>query len=153
MSNQTTLTDDHLGFLFRSLREELDWTVGHMSRATGLSVVEVSDVELRRESYDAHRVMMVDALRERWRVVHPGWCLSYDEGDMKPNTKKLNEQVDAWNASNPSGTDVILTDDFGKEEKTKTRSEAWVLGGHTSVVMVNGRTGGYLLDRIRPVTE
>ena len=51
------------------------------------------------------------------------------------------------------GTEVILTDDFGKEHRTKTRSPAWDLGDGTPVVSVEGRTGGYALERIRPVRE
>lgn len=62
----------------------------------------------------------------------------------------LDEQVSAWNAANPIGTKVILTRDNGTEEHTATRSAAWVLSGHTAVVMVDGRSGCYLLDRIRP---
>lgn len=61
--------------------------------------------------------------------------------------------VDVWNANYPEGTDVILTDDLGEEHKTKTRSAAWTLGHGEAMVMVEGRTGGYLLYRIRPDNE
>jgi len=67
-------------------------------------------------------------------------------------TKLATLAVVLWNKSCPSGTEVILTDDFGKEHHTKTRSEAW-LAGEMPVVMVEGRTGGYLLTRIRPVKQ
>jgi hypothetical protein len=60
-----------------------------------------------------------------------------------------NKAVAAWNAAHPAGTAVILTDDFGQEHPTRTRSEAWVVSGDTAVVAVEGRSGGYLLDRIR----
>lgn len=59
--------------------------------------------------------------------------------------------VDMWNRTTPVGTDVILTLDNGTEVRTKTRSKAWVMGGHTSVVSVEGRAGGYDIDRVRPV--
>lgn len=49
----------------------------------------------------------------------------------------------------PVGTAVILTDDFGKEHQTNTRSPAWELGHGDSVVSVDGRSGGYDLDRIK----
>jgi hypothetical protein len=67
-------------------------------------------------------------------------------------TKEAGEHaVSVWNASYPPGTDVILTDDLQEEHKTKTRSPAWLLGHGDPVVSVEGRTGGYLLYRIRPV--
>ncbi len=57
--------------------------------------------------------------------------------------------VAVWNSTVPVGTDVVLTDDFGEEEQTKTRSPAWLLGHGQPSVMVEGRSGGYLLYRIR----
>lgn len=48
------------------------------------------------------------------------------------------------------GTPVLVTLDDGKLWQTKTRSEAWVLGDHTAVVMLEGKSGGYLLERVRP---
>jgi hypothetical protein len=66
---------------------------------------------------------------------------------------KSTRSVEHWNQQNPPGTPVVLVDDFGERHETKTRSPAWVLGGHTPVVMVEGRSGGYLLDRITPVTD
>jgi len=63
-----------------------------------------------------------------------------------------NEQwmVDEWNDNHEVGIKVVLTDDFGEEEETVTRSEAWLMGGHSAMIMVKGRSGGYCLDRIRP---
>jgi len=58
--------------------------------------------------------------------------------------------VDSWNRDCPPGTDVVLTNDLGKTERTRTRSEAWLLGHGAPVVKVEGRTGGYLLTRLRP---
>jgi len=59
------------------------------------------------------------------------------------------EEFNEWY---PPGTPVILTDDFGKEYQTHTRSEAWNLGnGDHPVVMVEGRTGGYDLERIKAI--
>ena len=56
--------------------------------------------------------------------------------------------VNDFNEWYPVGTAVILTDDFGKEHHTSTRSIAWELCG-TPVVSVLGRSGGYDLDRIK----
>lgn len=50
-----------------------------------------------------------------------------------------------WNAIHPVGTPVIwypYRDSFADARHTKTRSEAWELGGGTAVVLVEGRTGG-----------
>ena len=58
--------------------------------------------------------------------------------------------VQEWNELYPPGTSVLLTNDDGHIEETKTRSIGWLLGSGTPVVSVEGRTGGYLLKRIRP---
>jgi hypothetical protein len=58
--------------------------------------------------------------------------------------------VQEWNELYPPGTPVQLTNDDGEIEETKTRSIAWLLGSGHAVVSVEGRTGGYLLERIRP---
>lgn len=34
--------------------------------------------------------------------------------------------------------------------ETKTRSEAWVMGGHSVMVMVEGVSGGVLLESVKP---
>ncbi len=65
---------------------------------------------------------------------------------------RLQARADRWNAAHPPGTPVVLTDDFGREHSTRTQSIAWVVCDHVSV-LVEGRTGGYLLDRIRPDTQ
>ncbi len=61
--------------------------------------------------------------------------------------------VQEWNERYPPGTDVLLTNDDGEVEETKTRSIAWLLGSGHSVVSVEGRTGGYLLERIKPLSK
>lgn len=54
----------------------------------------------------------------------------------------------AWNDHTPEGSDVELIDDLGDRHRTRTRSVAWVIGGGVPVVMVEGRSGGYLLSRL-----
>ena len=56
--------------------------------------------------------------------------------------------ADAFNELTPIGTDVILINDMGERETTKTRSIAWILGHGEPVVSVEGRSGGYILSRI-----
>lgn len=60
-------------------------------------------------------------------------------------------KVKAWNENWPIGTGVVLVDDLGERAETKTRSMAWPLGHGEAVVMVEGRSGGYMLDRITPL--
>lgn len=56
--------------------------------------------------------------------------------------------VSTWNALHPSGTRVTLTLDDGTKVDTRTRSEAWCLGDGTPVVLLEGKTGGWLLTRV-----
>ena len=61
--------------------------------------------------------------------------------------------ADEWNEKYSPGQAVILTDSFDAEHRTRTRSPAWNLGHGAPVVLVEGRTGGWELERIRPVEE
>lgn len=56
---------------------------------------------------------------------------------------------ETWNDNYPVGTEVILTNDFGEDIETQTRSIAWDLGHGEPVVSVKGKSGGYALERIR----
>jgi hypothetical protein len=53
-----------------------------------------------------------------------------------------------FNAECPSGTPVCVRRDDGSIMRTKTRSVAWLLSDGTPVVMVEGISGGYLLERV-----
>jgi len=48
-----------------------------------------------------------------------------------------------------AGTDVTVTRDDGSLWHTRTRTEPWQLGDGTWVVALEGRAGGYRLDRVR----
>lgn len=63
--------------------------------------------------------------------------------------KKAEREAMAWNERHPIGTPVAVTQDNGSVVESKTRSPAWVMGDHTAVVMYEGRSGGYLLSRVR----
>jgi len=65
--------------------------------------------------------------------------------------KMTQDQIDDWNRKYPPGTPVELTNDFDEIEHTRTRTPAWLLGSGQPVVSVEGRTGGYALERIKPV--
>ena len=62
-------------------------------------------------------------------------------------------RVSEWNGLYRVGTEVIVKMDDGSDVRTRTRSEAWLLQGHTAVILLEGRTGGYLLERLRPVSR
>jgi len=57
---------------------------------------------------------------------------------------------DQWNKAFEVGQTIELTEDDGSITYTVTRSYAWDLCG-TPVIKVDGKTGGYMLDRIRAV--
>lgn len=70
----------------------------------------------------------------------------------RPNVQKMQAQCDAFNAANPVGADVLVMLD-GKDEpfKTKTRSLAEILSGHSAVIWLEDVSGCYLLERVTPV--
>lgn len=61
--------------------------------------------------------------------------------------------VGAWNDQHPPGREVVLINDDGEQERTRTRSIAWTLGDGTPVVRVPGGTEVYILERVVPVAE
>lgn len=71
---------------------------------------------------------------------------------MSARPKRTNPQtaVDAWNATHRIGTKVNVRKDGGEIVEGETRSEAWVLGGHSAVILITGISGCYLLDRVTP---
>jgi len=77
--------------------------------------------------------------------------------DRKREPQAQKDLVAKWNESYPIGTPVSVTKDRGETKETKTRSEAWMLGqssrsqGHTAVVMVEGISGCYSLERVKPI--
>lgn len=67
--------------------------------------------------------------------------------------QKAEHACEVWNESNPPGTPVQVLRDNGNRLRTKTRSNAWALGGHTPVVQIEGISGCYLLDRVEPEAQ
>lgn len=71
------------------------------------------------------------------------------------NDRKQLALKSSW--THPEGTDVIARTRDGSEVRTKTCSVPWMLGeqlsqgypGHTAVIMLDGFSGGFALDRIR----
>ena len=60
----------------------------------------------------------------------------------------LQAEADAWNAAHPPRVPVVVTLDLGAQFPTFTRSIAWIVCDHVSI-LVDGISGGYLLSRCR----
>lgn len=74
----------------------------------------------------------------------------------QPNPKTLHEIADRWNADHRVGTPVIhykLIDPLKQGQETKTDSVAWVMGGHSVMVMLIGISGGVPLGSVFPLTN
>ena len=65
----------------------------------------------------------------------------------RPDPKREQGKVDAWNAVHPVGTEVSVLLDNGSKLRTKTTMPATLLGGHTAVAWLEGVSGAYRLDR------
>lgn len=68
-----------------------------------------------------------------------------------PTAAQLAKTCAFFNTKHPVGTAVIYTsvrDDPQTARATKTRSEAWIMGGHSVMVMVEGVSGGVLVDHV-----
>lgn len=60
---------------------------------------------------------------------------------------KLQAECDKFNAEHKVGDEVFLKKDFVDELfRTKTRSEAQVLSGHSAVIWLENVSGCYLLE-------
>ena len=65
---------------------------------------------------------------------------------------KQQELLAGW-IDTPEGTPVVVTKDRGEQFVTKTRSMAWMLPSGVAVIMVDGISGGYSLERVRKVEK
>lgn len=68
-----------------------------------------------------------------------------------PNRQKPEQAVRLWNDHHKIGTPVEVTLDDRSIKETKTASEAWVMGGHTAVIKLEGIAGGYALHRVHAI--
>lgn len=68
-------------------------------------------------------------------------------------TTTPDREVAEWNATVPVGAAVRYWPGWRQGEgiRSRTRSQAWVLGGHCAVVMVEGAAGGIALTHVQPV--
>jgi hypothetical protein len=66
----------------------------------------------------------------------------------------LQQAVDAWNAEHPNkGTPVRVLRDLGGHVETITTSGAYVLGGHSAVIHVEGISGCFALERVKAIGQ
>ena len=56
--------------------------------------------------------------------------------------------VESFNQVNPIGTPIILIKDRGEKIETKTKSEAFVDDNHYPMIMIDGISGSYSLNRV-----
>jgi hypothetical protein len=69
----------------------------------------------------------------------------------KPNLRKLQAEVDGWNASNGVGAEVVVRKDDGSTVRTRTRSAAEVLSGHSAVVWLEDVRGCHALSHVTAI--
>lgn len=70
-----------------------------------------------------------------------------------PSPTKQQKLVDDWNARYPVGTPVIryaLVSPLRFPSEKYTRSAAWLMGGHSAMIMVEGVAGGVMLESVVP---
>jgi hypothetical protein len=76
----------------------------------------------------------------------PYVALAWKECLMRRMNRRENER---YRNIPLNGEEVIVTLDDGTKFETRTRSEAWLMGGHTWVVQIDGRAGCYDLKRVQ----
>lgn len=59
--------------------------------------------------------------------------------------------VENFNKVASVGTRVRVRLDDGTDKETTTRSEAWLLSGHTAVIHLDGFPACYMLERVTPL--
>lgn len=75
---------------------------------------------------------------------------------VRPPRSQLERIVDQWNLSYPVGTEILVyavnpaKPNCGEPVRSKTRSIAVLLEGHTPVVAVEGRSSYHALNCVRP---
>ena len=70
------------------------------------------------------------------------------------NEKEADRQtalIGEFNTANQIGIEVDVKKDDGSIVRTKTRSKAWLMGGHTAMILLEGISGGYMLQRVTVV--
>lgn len=71
----------------------------------------------------------------------------------RPSLATSEKAVTKWNQLYPVGHRVVVSLDSGINRETTTRSAAYVSDSGHPVVFLDGVSGYYLLDRVRPLSE
>ena len=73
----------------------------------------------------------------------------------RPSAAQLQKQCDKWNAKSPIGTAVSYESIVGRGEtfRGKSSSEAEVMGGHSAVIWLYGKSGCVSLAHCTAVAE
>lgn len=76
--------------------------------------------------------------------------LNYYEAEQR---RCASGAVQLWNEKHPKGTEVSYWtfEKVGPGRRGQTRSEAWLVGGHTAVVQVSGASGCVALTHVELV--
>jgi hypothetical protein len=64
--------------------------------------------------------------------------------------------VDDWNQNHQIGTEVVwhkLINPNREPQKAVTRSAAWLMGGHTAMILVDNQSGGVALEGVVALSE
>jgi hypothetical protein len=70
----------------------------------------------------------------------------------RPSVKQLQKQCDRFNAKVNVGDEVFIKLDAVDEPfRTRTKSTAQILSGHSAVIWLENVSGCYLLDRVTAV--
>ena len=68
----------------------------------------------------------------------------------RPNVKQMQAACDKFNTANPVGSEVyVKLNGVDEPFRTKTKSVAQILSGHSPVIWLENVSGCYLLDRVR----
>lgn len=75
--------------------------------------------------------------------------MRHERSDIRRELRRDLAHQKAENWTHPPGTAVTVVLDNGEEWETHTRSSAWILPSGHAVILLEGKSGGYLLDRVR----
>lgn len=99
------------------------------------------------------RLADAQALDEAASLAPPTCHLCKSRAEKRTREILTVRSVDASTWTHAPGTPVIVMRDDGREEPTRTRSQAWNLGDGSGVVLLEGISGGFSLCRVRVDAE
>lgn len=70
----------------------------------------------------------------------------------RKTVRQLQKECDLFNAKTKVGDEVLVKLDGSSEPfRTRTKSIAQILSGHSAVIWLENVSGCYLLDRVKPL--